>query len=132
MVQSASAVGVAQGYPVPELDALLMRKWTDGGKCATAHLQLFNRAKATIAHRTKKGDWAESDQADFDAKSLARVENLMDNERPAFVKAKNVVAALRNLMILEALPESEKREELIQRVLAQVESTGIEHKRAAY
>ena len=38
MVMSQSAINVSNAYAVPELDALLLRKWTDGDSCVTAHL----------------------------------------------------------------------------------------------
>ena len=41
---------------------------------------------------------------------------MIDNERPGSNIARTLVHNLRNLIILEALPESEKREELILKV----------------
>ena len=56
----------------------------------------------------------------------------MDTERPAFQKSKTVASNLVRLSILEALPESEKREELIQRALASTDGITFDVPRYAY
>jgi len=56
----------------------------------------------------------------------------MDTERPAFQKAKTVASNLVRLSILEALPESEKREELIQRALAGIDGITIDDRVPRY
>jgi len=112
MMNTKMLLDVHENFQITELDDICLKKWTDGEKLKMQFFELFQRCQSVIKAKTSDGTWSEEDQSNFVEKSLARVESLISTSRGAFKS--RISDSLKCMAILEQLPQSEKRDELMQ------------------
>ena len=106
-----------------------MKKWTDGKRCQNNFLRLYYKTRRIVNRMKGDDDWSDEQAAEYQEKSLDRIEDLFESLNRFARNHQKLNSNLKLLIILEDLAESERRDELWQRVVSAIEETRIDSKR---
>ena len=120
MNKTENAIVVASRFEVPELDEALISKWTQGKKVGDSFLLHYMKCRQAIKNNK---DWSDAQEKEFCEKTLQHIElreELRKGRPPQFISSR-----LQYCAILESLPESEKRNELLNKVIDSLNGISI-------
>ena len=60
-----SSLDLCLKYDTPELEKMLLKKWTDGKRCQNAFTRLYKSSRRVVKRMKDDDDWSDEQEAEY-------------------------------------------------------------------